>query len=98
MSRTPLTTRQISTAGLGRMWPGGEVIFEEGRSMTFLSHFRIAFLLLWIKGKEPMVERISVKRSEERLACLYVHSAACTAVAFTVILGGIMGKLDLFLS
>lgn len=66
--------------------------------MTFLSHFRIAFLLLWIKGKEPTFERISVKRSEERLACLYAHSAACVAVAVTAILGGIMGKLALLLS
>lgn len=55
--------------------------------MTFLSHSRIAFLLLWIKGKEPTFGRMWVKRSEERLACLYVHSAACTALAFNVILG-----------
>lgn len=34
---------------------------------------------------------------EELLACLYVHSAACTAVAI-VILGGIIDKLVVLLS
>lgn len=40
-----------------------------------------------------LFESMSMKRLEERLACLFMHSAVCATVAFTGIRGGIMGKL-----
>lgn len=50
------TLARLPLAGSAEWRPDGEVIFEEGRSMTFLCDFRIPFLLLWIKGNEPTFE------------------------------------------
>lgn len=60
----PSRLARALSAGSDEWRPGGEVIFEEGRSMTFLPDFRIAFLLLWIKGKE---KPFSTGRFEGRL-------------------------------